>query len=214
MLTLEKARAWYPEYDSVHGFDHIERVYGMCEIIGPKEGANLEILRAAALLHDARGSHPANEVRTSHHIESAEFAEQILKKEGWKPSKIQAVQHCIISHRFREQGTPETIEAKVLFDADKLDVIGAIGVVRALAYATQVKQPAYAEPSTLFLQTGKKLSSEPHSAFHEYIFKLQNISELLFTHTAKQIAEKRQAFLNDFFEELKKEVDTIKPRRE
>jgi len=214
MLTLEKARAWYPVYDGVHGFDHIERVYGMCEIIGPKEGADMEILRAAALLHDAMDSHPANGQRTNHHIASAEFAEQVLEKEGWKSSRIQAVQHCIISHRFREQGRPETIEAKVLFDADKLDVIGAIGVVRALAYATQVKQPAYAAPSITFLHTGEKTPGEGHSAYHEYIFKLQHISHLFFTDTAKRIAEKRQAFLNSFFEELKEEIETSKPRRE
>ena len=214
MLTIEKARDWYPEYDGVHGFDHIERVYGLCEMIGLKEGADLEILRAAALLHDARGSHPVNGERTNHHIESAEFAKHILQKEGWKNSNILAVQHCVISHRFREQATPETIEAKVLFDADKLDVIGAIGVARALAYASQVRQPAYASPSDLFLQTGAKLPGEAHSAYHEYIFKLRNISELLFTRTARQIAKRRQAFLNDFFEELKREVEISKPRRD
>lgn len=214
MLTLEKARAWYPEYDGVHGFDHIERVYGMCEVIGLREGADLEILKAAALLHDARGSHPVNGERTNHHIESAEFAKHVLQKIGWELSKIQAVQHCIISHRFREQARPETIEAKVLFDADKLDVIGAIGVVRALAYASQVKQPAYAAPSDMFLQNGTILPGEPHSAYHEYIYKLRNISELLFTQTARQIAQRRQAFLNEFFEELKREIEINKPRKD
>jgi uncharacterized protein len=214
MLTLEKARAWYPEYDGVHGFDHIERVYGMCEVIGLREGADLEILRAAALLHDARCSHPVNGERTNHHIESAEFAERVLLKEGWELTKIRAVQHCIISHRFREKATPETIEAKVLFDADKLDVVGAVGVVRALAYASQVKQPAYATPSNEFLKNGTKLPGEPHSAYHEYIYKLRKISELLFTQTARQIAQRRQAFLNEFFEELKMESEIDKPRRD
>lgn len=214
MLTLEKARAWYPDYDSVHGFDHIERVYGMCEIIGPKEGADMDIVRAAALLHDAQGSHPVQGERKNHHIESAEFASHILKEEGWDDSNIQAVRHCIISHRFRKNSPPESIEAKVLFDADKLDVIGAIGVVRALAYANQVKQPAYATPSAGFLQNGEKIAGEGHSAYHEYIYKLKNISSLLFTETAKQIAKQRQSFLNNFFEELREEIETHKVRKE
>ena len=214
MLTLEQARAWYPEYDGVHGFDHIERVYGMCEYIGPKEGADMRILRAAALMHDARDSHPVNGQRKNHHIESAAFAGRELEKEGWAAGDIQAVQHCIISHRFRDSRQPETIEAKVLFDADKLDVIGAIGVVRALAYASQVKQPAYAPPSFAFLESGKKLPGEPHSAYHEHLFKLSKISDSLFTESARQIAEKRQAFINSFFEELKQEIETITLRKE
>jgi len=210
MLTLEKARAWYPSYDAVHGFDHIERVYRLCENIGPLEGTDMKILLAAALLHDARGSHPSEGNRNDHHLRSAEFAEIILLKEGWALSKICAVQHCIRAHRFREDQQPQTIEAKVLFDADKLDVIGAIGVTRALAFAFQVKQPAFADPSKVFMESGKKEAGEPHSAYHEYVFKLKNISGVLLTETAKKIAERRQIYLNGFFEELADEMKNTK----
>ena len=210
MLTLEDARGWYPEYDAVHGFEHIERVYRICEKIGPLESADMEILLTAALLHDASGSHPEKGNRKDHHIQSAEFAAQILRAENWPESKITAVQHCIRAHRFRKDESPQTIEAKVLFDADKLDVIGAIGVVRALAYAFQVKKPAYAAPSKEFLQSGEKIPGEPHSAFHEYLFKLKNISKTLNTKTAKQIAINRQEFLNGFFEELADEMKNKK----
>lgn len=210
MLTLEKARAWYPSYDAVHGFDHIERVYRLCEKIGPLEGADMKILLSAALLHDARGSHPGEGNRNDHHLRSAEFAEIILLKEDWAPSKIYAVQHCIRAHRFREDQQPQTIEAKVLFDADKLDVIGAIGVTRVLAYAFQVKQPAFADPSKEFMKSGKKEAGEPHSAYHEYVFKLKKISGALLTETAKKIAEHRQIYLNGFFEELADEMKNKK----
>ncbi len=120
---------------------------------------------------------------------------------------FQAVQHCIRAHRYRSGGeAPETIEAKVLFDADKLDVIGAVGVVRALAYAFQVKQPAFAEPSQSFLEDGTKQPGEGHSAYHEYLFKLKKIADKLFTNTARAIAQHRQQFLNDYFEELAAEM--------
>ena len=210
MLTLEKARAWYPGYDAVHGFEHIERVYRLCKKIGPPERADMEILLAAALLHDANGSHPGEGNRKDHHLRSAEFAEVILRKEDWEPGRILAVQHCIRAHRFREDESPQTIEAKVLFDADKLDVIGAIGVTRALAYAFQVKQPVFADPSKKFMESGNKEVGEPHSAYHEYLFKLNKISEVLLTETAKKIAEHRQIYLNGFFKELADEMKNKK----
>ena len=210
MITLEKVREWYPSYDAVHGFDHIERVYRLCEKIGPPEGADMEILLTAALLHDVTDSHPGGKGRKNHHLRSAEFAESVLIKENWDPRRIQAIQHCIRAHRFRKGEAPKTIEAKVLFDADKLDVIGAIGVTRALAYAFQVKQPAFSDPSKKFMESGIKEEGESHSAYHEYVFKLNKISGILITKTAKRIAEHRQAYLNNFFEVLADEMRNTK----
>ena len=210
MFTLEKARAWYADDDGVHGFDHIERVYRLCEKIGPPESADMEILLTAALMHDASGSHPGEGNRGEHHIHSAIFAREQLKYAGWEEERIQAVEHCIRAHRYRKGETAKTIEAKVLFDADKLDVIGAIGVTRALAYAFQVGTPAYRTPSKNFLENGKKIDGEPHSAYHEYIFKLKKIDAMLFTETARQLAVHRQVFLNGFFEELADEMNNKK----
>jgi len=203
MLSLEIARQWYPLDDAVHGFDHIERVYHLCEKLGEAEGANLEIVRAAALLHDSQGSAPDGSERPNHHLLSAEFAGQVLKNEGWADSHIQAVQHCIRAHRFRHNGEePATIEARVLFDADKLDVIGAIGAARTLGYALKAGTPFFAEPSPRFMQTGEEEPDELHSAYHEYLFKLRKISSLLYTKTGRHLATKRQRFLNHYFDEL------------
>ena len=58
MPTIEEARKFYPPSDGVHGFAHVERVYQMAEKIGKAEGADLEIIHAAALLHDVEGSTP------------------------------------------------------------------------------------------------------------------------------------------------------------
>ena len=203
MLSLEIARQWYPLDDAVHGFDHIERVYHLCEKLGAAEGANLEIVRAAALLHDSQGSAPDGSERPNHHLLSAEFASQVLKDEGWDDSRIQAVQHCIRAHRFRRNGEePSTIEARVLFDADKLDVIGAIGAARTLGYALKAGTPFFSEPSPRFMQTSEEEPGELHSAYHEYLFKLRKISALLYTKTGRHLATKRQRFLNQFFDEL------------
>lgn len=208
MLTLEGARSWYPEVDPVHGFDHIERVYRMAEKLAVLEGADLEIVHAAALLHDSRGSDPNSGERMSHHEASALFAEQVLREEGWPEEKVRAVQHCIRAHRYRgeAENAPQTIEAKVLFDADKLDVLGAVGVARTIGYAVQAGQPIFAEPSAQFVETGKKVAGEPHSSYHEYLFKLRKVKDRLFTESAQKIAEARDAFLREFYEQLQAEI--------
>jgi uncharacterized protein len=205
MPTIESARTWYPEVDPVHGFDHILRVYRMVGKLATAEGADLEIVQAAALLHDAQGSQTSGgeEGRLDHHQASAEFALQILDAEGWSVDRIAAVQHCILTHRFRDNSNiPQTLEAKILFDADKLDVIGAVGVARTIAYDVVVNQPIYAEPSTRFLESGQKEPGEPHSSYHEYLFKLRLIKDRLYTKTAQAIAEQRHHFMVQFFDRL------------
>ena len=203
MLTLEKAREWYINTDAVHDFSHIERVYRMAQRLAQAEGADLEIVNAAALLHDADGTTPGSDVRREHHLRSADFAALILNEEGWSAEKIKAVQHCIRAHRYRDDSEPpESIEAKVLFDADKLDVLGAIGAVRTVVYAALAGTPFYTVPSPQFLETGEEAPGELHSAYHEYLFKLRNVEKRLFTQTARQIARQRGQYLEEFFNQL------------
>jgi len=204
MPTPEQARAWYVYADAVHDFDHVLRVYRMAERLARAEGADLEIVRAAALLHDAEGAAPGkNSRRKDHHRTSADLAAEVLKAEGWSKESIAAVQHCIRAHRYRVQNEPpDTQEAKVLFDADKLDVLGAVGVARVIAYATLVGQPFFHTPSERFLLTGEEEPGEPHSAYHEHLFKLRKVSERMFTPSARAIALERLQYLDDFFVRL------------
>lgn len=206
MPTVDQARAWYPQVDPVHGFDHILRVLRLAEQIAQAEGADVEIVRAAALLHDASGAETGGEKRAEHQHHSAAFAAEVLAAEGWPAERIAAVQHCIRAHRFRGDEQPQTLEAKALFDADKLDVIGAFGVARTLAYDVVMNWPFFAEPSEQFMQTGKKEAGETHSSYHEYLFKLSKIKDRLHTATARHLAEERQKFLNDYFEQLAAEA--------
>lgn len=211
MPTIEQARQWYPAEDPVHGFDHVLRVYLMAERLARAEGADLEVVRAAALLHDA-GESPAREAgkpvqRQDHQHISAGFASQVLEADGWPEARILAVQHCIRAHRFRDNTEPpRTLEAQVLFDADKLDAIGAIGVARAVAFAVCARQPIYAPPSEDFLRTGQTQPGEPHSAYHEFCFKLVKLKSRLFTPTARVIAEHRHQQMVAFFERLADEA--------
>jgi len=203
MLTLEKAREWYINTDAVHDFSHIERVYRMARRLAQAEGADLEIVSAAALLHDADGTTPGSDTRRQHHLRSADFAALSLQQEGWPEERIKAVQHCIRAHRYRDDREPPgTIEAQVIFDADKLDVLGAIGAVRVVVYAALAGTPIYTEPSQQFLENGTETAGEPHSAYHEYLFKLRNVEKRLYTPTARRIARQRAQYLEEFFNQL------------
>lgn len=206
MPTLQQARQWYQEKDPVHGFNHIQRVYRMAERLARLEGADIELVRAAVLLHDAEGP-GVGDTRLEHQHASANFAGKILSAEGWPEERIEAVQHCIRAHRFRDQSEkPQTLEAKVLFDADKLDAIGATGAVRAIAYAVLAEQDLYAEPSKQFRDTGEKEAGEPHTPYHEFLFKLSKLRDQMFTHSGRAIAAARHTFLEDFFQQLTAEL--------
>ncbi|MEW5873434.1 MAG: HD domain-containing protein [Chloroflexota bacterium] len=210
MVDVHTARRWYPPDDPVHGFEHVLRVYRLAERLAQAEGADLEIVRAAALLHDAQGGSQAGVQgeRENHQQASADFAARVLQAEGWPAERIAAVQHCIRAHRFRQAGEPPaTLEAQVLFDADKLDAIGATGVARALAYAMQAGAPFYAPPSPGFVQTGELEAGEPHSAYHEYLFKLRKLASRLHTASGRALAHSRHRLMQAYFEHLAAEMD-------
>lgn len=203
MPTIAQAQAWYRDADPIHDFDHVLRVYRTAERLALSEGADLEIVRAAALLHDAQGSAPGVEERANHHQQSAAFARRELEAEGWPAERIEAVLHCIRAHRFRDRSEPpDTLEAKILFDADKLDVLGAIGAARTIAYAVLAGQPIISQPSDRFLSSGEEEPGEKHSSYHEYIFKLSKVKERMFTATGKALAEERSRFLDAFYARL------------
>jgi len=207
MPTIEQARSWYEEHDPVHGFDHAMRVYTLAEELGTEMSADLEVLRAAALLHDASGAAPGEAgTRGSHEQDSANFARRVLLDEEWEESRIAAVEHCIRTHRFRNQESPKTLEAKILFDADKLDVVGAFGVARTIGYAIQARTPIFSEPSEQFMIDGSKQPGEKHSAYHEYLFKLRRVKDRLYTQPAKRIASHRHKVLVQFFDQLAAEA--------
>ena len=209
MPTIELAQQWYLQDDPVHGFDHILRVYHLAERLAQEEGADLEVVRAAALLHDAEGNATADASfdRLDHHHSSASFARKTLLAEGWSEARIAAVEHCIRAHRFRDRSEqPLTLEAQVLYDADKLDAIGATGVARAIAYAAAHRQPFYSQPSSRFLELGELEPGEGHSAYHEYLFKLSKIKDGLYTQAGRTLAQGRHTYMVSFFKRLEKEL--------
>ncbi|MGA9349266.1 MAG: HD domain-containing protein [Anaerolineae bacterium] len=200
MIGIEEARQYYNDADAAHDFDHVLRVLTLAERIGQAEGAAMEIVRTATLLHDVAR---AEEERTGacHAKAGAGRARQILA--GHPADKVEAVAQAIASHRFRDEVVPQTLEAKVLYDADKLDAIGAIGIARAYALAGKRGQHLWAETPA---GSPSESQSPYYTPVHEFIFKLSQLKEALFTATARQIAEERHRYMVEFFARLEEEV--------
>jgi uncharacterized protein len=205
MLTVEQARELYRGAESGHDFDHVLRVLALAERLARAEGADLEIVHTAALLHDiARADE--DETRGDDHAQmAAERASALLLARGMAPSKVDAVAHAIAAHRFRSSAPPQTLEAKILYDADKLDSIGAIGIARAFAISGALNQRLWSEVPSDAVATRNQRNAE-HTAVAEFVVKLSKIRERVYTQTAHQIAEERHAFMTDFFERLEQEV--------
>lgn len=209
-ITPEQARQYYDDADPAHDFHHVLRVLALAQRIGSAEGADMEVLRAAVLLHDVAR---ADEIKGGpcHALAGAERARQILT--SWPPDEVEAVAHAIATHRFRNDAAPATLEAKVLYDADKLDCIGAVGVARAYIIAGMMGQRLWAEVEDDYAQSrweNRALAradlSSDHTPVHEFAFKLSRIRDSLFTPAAREIAKDRHRFMTDFFLRLDAEV--------
>ncbi len=199
LITIEQARALYRQDGSAHGFEHVLRVLKLAERIGAAEGADLQIVRAATLLHDVARGQAGN-----HAVLGAVRAREVLA--GAPADVIDAVAHAIAAHRFRGNAQPATLEARVLSDADKLDAIGAFGVARAYAIAGEDGQRLWAAVSPADYPDIRAIPASEHTPVHEYVYKLSRLSERLYTPAARRIAEGRRAFMQAFFAELDLEV--------
>jgi uncharacterized protein len=207
VLSIEEARALYGDADSVHDFDHILRVLALAERIAKVEGANPHIVRTAVLLHDW-GRAEAQSAGRNHADVAGEQAERFLASRGVPPAQIAAVVHAIVAHRFRADPMPQTLEAKALFDADKLDAIGAIGVARAFAYGGGHNQRMWAPRDAVDVEHWERHGDDPseHTAVHEFLVKLARIRERLYTAEGRRIAENRHHYMAAFFDRLDAEV--------
>ena len=209
-LSETEAHQLYTGDDAAHDFDHILRVTRLGAYIAEREGADVEVVRIAALLHDVPAHESAatdDHARRTHHLAAADFARQFLQMRGMASAQVANVVHCIEAHRFRDQSIqPATLEAQCLYDADKLDSIGAIGVARAFAYAGHDSNRLWIEPWTAISQRTAKPIGADYTPVHEFVYKLQQLLATLHTATAQQIGAERHRFMVAFFSQLDAEM--------
>ncbi len=188
-----------------HSIEHIMRVHRLCLKIAETEKiVDLEVLEIAALLHDIGREKENKDItgKIDHAIEGAKMAESILKKMNY--DKIDQVVHCILAHRKRTNVEPKTIEAKILFDADKIDCIGAVGIARSFMYGGQHGQKLTLDfkiPEKIYIDDVSK-----HNSILEYDIALKGLANKLYTKTGRKIGSKRQKIIDQYFEQLKEEL--------
>lgn len=188
-----------------HDFAHTMRVVRNAELILRAEQPEHPFaVWTAAVFHDfARPEELAADGKLDHAKLGAELVRDELKRFGCDEAFIDLVSSCVRTHRYRGNVAPETLEAKIVYDADKLDSTGAFGVARAFHFAGRigacldnseeeaVNSPAY----------GKN-----DSAYREYLVKLRHLPGKMLTETGRAIALERGAFMDAFFRQLKSEA--------
>jgi len=201
---------------SAHNFDHVMRVYDLALHLAENEDVDLDVIKAAALLHDIGGKKEVDDPtgKTDHAIESAKMAEPILNNLGYSKDKIKHIQDCIISHRYRTENKPQTKEAKIVFDADKLETVGAIGIARAFVWVgrnnAHIYKNAdideYAKENLGGKINGRIQDKTKHSPQINWETKDKHILNYLYTDKAKQVAKDRMIFSENFFKRLESEI--------
>jgi uncharacterized protein len=200
-----RAEAHFANAPGSHDWSHTERVRRLCQHIGAREGADLEIVEIAALLHDiGRDAQDRARGRVCHAEVGSRRARRLLTEVGLDAQRIERVLHCIESHRFRGQQRPQTKEAQVLFDADKLDSIGAVGIGRAFLFAGEVG--AKVHNGGIDLQQTHSYSKED-TAYREFSVKLRRVKDHMLTAEGRRIAVGRHRFMERFFQRLQEEVE-------
>lgn len=185
--------------ESVHDSEHIYRVlYNALDIAQTESNVNLDILITACLLHDIARVDELDNKEIDHAIYGSEKAYIWLTQNGFDEMFSKSVCECIKTHRYRGNNIPQSIEAKILFDADKIDAAGFMGIARTLMYKGLKGQPLYTTENGI-VQDG---SSNRKSFFGEYVFKLSKVYDRLFTDRAKKITNNMKTDAQYFYETM------------
>ncbi|HIS75461.1 MAG TPA: HD domain-containing protein [Candidatus Merdivicinus excrementipullorum] len=191
--------------DAAHDREHVYRVLrAALKIAETEPEADRDILTAACLLHDIGREKQYADPKVCHAEAGAEMARRFLLELGWEEDRVSHVSACIFTHRFRKGREPGSMEAKIFFDADKLDVCGAIGIARTLQYQGRVGEPLYwvdKEGNPLPGDPG-----EPDSFLKEYRKKLSKLYGRFYTPAAAEMAKGRRQIAEAFYQAVWREI--------
>ncbi|MDH3610589.1 MAG: HD domain-containing protein [Nitrosopumilus sp.] len=189
--------------ESAHDFNHVMRVYKNAQKLCRKEKVNEKLVLSAVLLHDIV-SYPKSDKRSKNSaVESAREATKILKNLDFTAEEIQLVSDAIRDHSFSRGKIPQTLEGKILQDADRLDAIGAIGIARVFAVGGSEKRPFYNEEDP-FCKT--RTPDDKRWTLDHFNQKLLKLESLMNTKSAKIEAQRRTKVLKYFLSEFKREI--------
>lgn len=192
---------------NAHDSYHIYRVLNQAlKLAKHYKNINYDVLITSCLLHDIARNKQFKDKTLCHAIEGGIMAYDFSKKLGYDENYCNHVKDCITTHRFRSNNEPKTIEAKILFDSDKLDVMGALGLSRTLMYGGKLNRPLYLLDSNDKIDYNSNLEAK-ESFLGEYNIKLKNIYKKFYTKEAKHLAKKQNKIQIKFYEDLLNQID-------
>ncbi len=196
--------------DIAHDLAHVQRVWANARVIANNEArGDRRILIAAAYLHDLVSLPKDHPQRHTSSTLSAQAAEPILATLGYSKDETAQVAHAITTHSYSANIPPETIEAEILQDADRLDALGAIGIARTFAVSGALGRPIY-DPADPFAK--HRSLNDKEFAIDHWPQKLLQLPQLMNTETGKALAAERLAPMQDFLEQLASELGETVPQ--
>ncbi len=200
-----KAESLFDGTRGSHDWEHTLRVSRLCRKIGSVEKADMDVLLVAAYLHDiGRCYQDISNGEICHAEKGAQMARSIVENLPLSHEQKENILHAVRTHRFRGMQRPETLEAKVLFDADKLDAIGAIGVARAFLFAGEVGARLH-NPDMNVEET--RPYSIDDTGYREYKVKLGKVKDRILTSEGRKLAKARHEFMVKFFKRFLNEYE-------
>lgn len=195
--------------DSAHDREHVYRVmYNALNIAKTEHDVDHDVLIAACLLHDIGRKEQFEDPTLCHAAVGGDKAYGFLISQGFDVSFAQRVKECVFTHRYRKSAPPQSIEAKILFDADKLDAVGAMGIARTLSYKGAVAEPLYCVlPDGRISDGSDDIGS---SFFREYKFKLEKLYAGFFTSRGAHLAQQRKPAAKAFYDSLYEEATAFR----
>jgi uncharacterized protein len=203
LKSLEKEVKIRMSNDSAHDFEHIMRVYKNAQKICKKEKIDPKLVLSAVLLHDIV-SYPKSDKRSKlSSVQSAELSKKILQNYNFSGEEIKIVSDAIRDHSFSKNKIPQTIEGKILQDADRLDALGAVGIARVFAVAGSENRPFYNKSDPFCSKRDPDDKKWTLDHFYKKLFRLES---LMNTNSGRIEAKRRIKILKDFVSELKNEI--------
>ena len=189
--------------DPAHDFEHVMRVYNNAKKISKQEKANQKLVLSAALLHDIVSYPKSSKHSKFSSIDSAKKSKLILKKYDFTVEEITIISDAIADHSFSQNKIPQTLEGKILQDADRLDALGAIGIARVFATSGSLNRPFYNIDDPF---CNKRNPNDNLWAVDHFFNKLLKLESMMNTKSGKTEAKKRTKVLKEFLKQLKNEV--------
>jgi uncharacterized protein len=198
--------------DAAHDYDHLVRVMALADRIQSSEGGDPPTIWAAVALHDI-GQERERLHGGDHALIGAELASELLKDTHFPQHSIPAVQQAIREHRMTGGAIPQTLEGRILYDADKIDCLGAIGIGRLYCITGRYNQKVYApvpddivEPiDPLMIRSLRRRPDYSPSIEFQLLFT--DLPERMTTSTGRELARERFTYMQGFFTRLRLEVE-------